>query len=72
VPVRDCSFVVARSRAAPSIHFFGPRSLSSFLRARDGSRDAQALLHWRKIDQIVEKTLNEINQRFREFSLKIS
>jgi hypothetical protein len=32
---------------------------------------SKALLHGRKIDQIAEKNLNEINQRFREFSLKI-
>jgi hypothetical protein len=31
-----------------------------------------ALLYWRRIDHIVEKHLNEINQRVREFSLKIS
>jgi hypothetical protein len=31
-----------------------------------------ALLHWRKIDQIPDKTLNEINQQFRDFSLKLS
>jgi hypothetical protein len=32
----------------------------------------EPLLHWRKIDQIAEKNINEINLPFREFLLRIS